>query len=246
MQIVILAAGQGTRLHQGGRGGPKSLVRIAGDKLYLQYQLEEFVAFNPKSIVIVGGHEIHELKNFLNEFNSPLITLIENKDYKKGNVFSLLSAQKLLDDDFFIFNADHFYSHQTYQKIFAHKSNRLAVFCDKDRALTDDDMKAIVNEHGVTQMSKQLDSDHAGYVGVTSVPKMIHERYWQQFPVVIKDLGESCHVESIVNAFAAQDGHVDWVDVSGSWWTEIDTPEDLQRAKDVIMTNCPITEGSCQ
>jgi choline kinase len=82
------------------------------------------------------------LQDFLKEngFNDYL--LIKNPEYEKGNLYSLHAALPEVKGDFFVFNADHYYSFENYQKIFsADGGDHITVFCDQDRVLQPDDMK---------------------------------------------------------------------------------------------------------
>jgi choline kinase len=236
LQLVILAAGCGVRLGDEAQDKPKSLVLIR-DRAYLSYQLEAFRKFSFSQSLIVGGFGIEHLRNFLHSEKSNL-TLVENPEYQKGNLYSLAAARPLLTDDFFIFNADHYYSDATYAKIFATHSEHVTAFCDFDRKLHDDDMKVHTQEKigvlGVKNMAKTLSVFECGYVGVTYVPRVQAENYWQAFEAVAKSLGDKANVEHVLQRLADDGAFLPIQDVSGSWWTEIDTVEDLQKARETI------------
>jgi len=234
LQIVILAAGMGTRLEWNEQNMPKSLVPIHDQKPYLWYQLNSLSRFSISNIVLVGGFGIDHLKKFLKDHSFSPVILLNNKDFKKGNLLSLLVAKDTLEEDFYIFNADHYYSLENYKKIFKDQNDKITIFCDRDRNLIDDDMKVDSNEGQLIKMDKKLPQFDLGYVGVTYIPKKSHDVYWKNCYEVGNNRGDQANVESVLNHLVPSGIDVKISDISGSWWTEIDSPDDLAKAREMI------------
>ncbi|OVE82339.1 hypothetical protein BVY03_01110 [bacterium K02(2017)] len=242
MQLVILAAGQGIRLGAEAQSRPKSLVPIYNDTTYLSLQINQFKKFNFSKIIIVGGYGYEDLKQFLATQTKFKSQLIYNKDYKKGNLYTVLTAKELITEDFYLFNADHFYSENNYQKIFNSKKQNINICCDTDRILTDDDMKVVYNNANHTvSMSKTLNDYNYGYVGVSYIPTSCLNTYWKACDLTAQKLGEKANVEAVINELSLSQNQIDLVDISGSWWTEIDTPDDLVKAKKIILKNSDLS-----
>lgn len=235
MKLVVLAAGKGQRLGTHAGVAPKSLVDIGGEA-YLSLQFAAFARFVFQQKIIVSGYASDKLFSFLSDGQHQEWLLVNNPDFHKGNLYSLAVAlPQLKGDGFFIFNADHFYSPKTYAKIFLQEPEEIAVFIDRDRPLSDDDMKAELNsDQSLVRMAKTLTQWQAGYVGVTWVPAHRFAIYQEAFAATAKGLGESANVEAVLNELAQKGVPIQSVDISGSWWTEIDTPEDLERARETI------------
>jgi choline kinase len=233
VQLVVLAAGKGARLGKVAQEQPKSLVTIAGTP-YLALQMQAFARFPFTHKFIVGGYAIQSLEAFLQAPGRTDWTLVNNPDFHKGNLYSLSAVLPQVTDGFFIFNADHYYSPATYARIFAAKPDDLTVFCDRDRKLTDDDMKVASFDSQLVTMAKTLAAFDCGYVGITWIPKKDLDLYRDTVAAVARDLGETANVEAVMSRLAADGEKVAIADISGSWWTEIDTPLDLANARAVI------------
>lgn len=235
MQIVILAAGQGTRLADVHTEAPKSLVPI-GNRPYLSYQLEFIRACTDAEVILVGGYCYSVMQRFITEAKIQNVRLVYNPQFTKGNLLSVLSARPHLRDDFFIFNADHCYPIPTYERIFKlADQDGLHVCCDRDRTLIPDDMKVQLTVDGqFHSMSKTLDCYQLGYVGVSHVSKSLHDRYWSLCEQALRDQGEGVHVEHVMNCAVRSGLRIGICDISGSWWTEIDTPDDFNKTRAVF------------
>ncbi len=235
MKLVVLAAGKGQRLGAHAGDSPKSLVDIGGES-YLSLQFAAFARFVFQQKIIVSGYASDKLFSFLTEGQHQEWLLVNNPDFHKGNLYSLAVAlPHVKGDGFFIFNADHFYSLKTYAKIFSQEPEEIVVFIDQDRPLSDDDMKVELHpDQSLVRMAKTLTQWQAGYVGVTWVPLHRFAVYQEAFAATAKGLGEAANVEAVLNELAQKDVLIQSVDISGSWWTEIDTPEDLGRARETI------------
>lgn len=233
MEIVLLAAGRGIRLGEKTKNLPKTLLPLQGVPL-CSYILKSLLVFNPSIIHVVGGFYFSALKKFLEPFGQK-IHLIENKDYQKGNLITLLQAKKFIKDDFCMMNADHFYSKKILTKIFNYHSKNITAVCDFDRSLLEDDMKVFLTKEGrVSHMDKQLKEFQAGYVGMSLIPRHQQKKYWETCDEAIKKNGDQVNVEAVINECVKKGELVDVLDVSGSHWIEVDTAGDLLKAEQKI------------
>jgi choline kinase len=91
MTVIVLAAGEGTRLRPLTDDRPKCLVPVAGRPL-LEWQLAAISAADAGDVVLVGGHQIDRLRPYA-------ATVVENERYASTNmVESLLTAWPSLRD----------------------------------------------------------------------------------------------------------------------------------------------------
>ncbi|HBF13338.1 MAG TPA: hypothetical protein DDW49_08165 [Deltaproteobacteria bacterium] len=232
MNILILAAGMGVRL--GNIDQPKSLVSLKGKSL-LVHLLDGLRSFFDGTIYVVGGYCIDQLALVTQKDSS--IKLLSNTHYSRGSILSLLAAKEFLNDSFFLMNADHLYSPRILGKIFSLQKNpeNIRILCDHDRALTQDDMKVKLNAKGNVQaISKTLSDFDLGYIGCSFIPKDRLSLYWETAMEVLKTKGDKVAVESVIQALSDRGEDVCPLDVSGSYWIEVDTPEDRAKAEQTL------------
>lgn len=237
MQIVILAAGKGTRLS--GQFGeiPKSLLPVGHGASYLDLTVKSLRQFDFTRKIVVTGYQSSQLETHFAARDDTDFEFVHNPDFEKGNLFTLLAAKSRLTEGFYLYNADHFYSPRIFQKIFSEPPQTLTLFCDLDRSLSADDMKVhLEKKSGATflSMSKTLTQFEWGYVGVTFVPRDFQARYWQACDKVVEERGDPSHVEHVMAHLGSEGVPVNICDISGSWWTEIDTIEDYESACAVL------------
>jgi choline kinase len=232
LQCILLAAGKGSRLGQQTEALPKTLLPLGGKPL-CHHIIDSLIPAFTQHLIVVGGFEYTKLKEALSGYSQHL-NFMENPDFEKGNLLTLLQARSQIQGSFCIFNADHFYSQKILRKIFkiASDLNSIAVICDSDRKLAADDMKVAISSQGkFVKMEKNLTSFHQGYIGVSLIPEALLDVYWKSCDRVLSQEGPGACVEKVINELAGQGCTITTIDVSGSHWFELDTIEDYEKAQ---------------
>lgn len=238
MNAIILAAGMGTRLGKVDKIYPKALVKVGGKEL-IKYIIDMAYYINVSKIFIVGGCGFNYLKSFIDSY-APEAILIENFDYKKGNLYSLKCALPCINDGSLIFNVDHVFSKDLLNKVekACNNSNEITVFCDNLKPVEDDQMKISIKENRLSKISKTLKTYDTGYIGLLYCPKAMVDNFKSAVNEVGSKKGGDAVTEDIINYLAPRDKFIKVVDVGGYKWFEVDTPEDLSRAE-ILLSEFP-------
>lgn len=118
MNVIILAAGQGTRLRPLTDDRPKCMVEVNG-KSIIDRQLETMYrcGIAQKDITIIAGYRGEALKK---KFEDTALNILINTEYEHTNmVYSLMCARALMEkeEDILVSYGDIIYQEQILQKI---------------------------------------------------------------------------------------------------------------------------------
>lgn len=229
---IILSAGIGRRMGEPTRDRPKGMLEIAGRPL-LAYGVRFLRAAGAARVVIVSGHAAQTVAAFAADFDAD-IQVVENPDYLKGNLYSVLAGLRVAPGAFFLANADHVYSLAIAARI-RDQARGITAYCDHDRTLTDDDMKVKLAPDGtLSGIAKTLTDFDRGYVGMTFVDAASRPAYDAAAARVVERLGDNAVAEQVLQELATGGVSVAVGDISGHGWLEVDVPEEYARARAAI------------
>jgi len=230
MQGVILAAGDGTRLAPLTLHSPKPLVRALGRPL-LDYTLEAFVAAGIRDLILVVGYKEECIRRWVADgrrYNAR-VTYVSNSDYELENATSLYASRHAIAvDSFVLAMADHMISPEILRTLLACDTRKDTLCVDYHACFMpqlDDATRAYVDAHGYIHcLGKDLVRWNAVDTGVFL------------FTPAIFDAVEAVRASGNSNPNISQSAtwlieHGDGLracDVSGMWWTDVDTLEDLR------------------
>ena len=243
MKVALLAAGLGSRLGPLTADLPKALIPV-GDAPLLLHALRFATRLAPTEIVVVGGFCFPLVETVINDYRGASqaraaagapatvpITLVENTEFRQGNILSLQTARPLLNDDFVILNVDHIFRPGIAPLVAAPTSD-VTAFIDTDRTLGADDMKVKRDQEGrIEAISKTLARFDCGYVGMTRVPRPALARYFSVVDAAIASEGTTIHVERVLARLAEAGQPPLCRDISGHGWLEVDTAAERSSAE---------------
>jgi choline kinase len=241
VQVVLLAAGLGSRLGTLTKDIPKALVAVAGKPLMF-HALEFAARLRPAQVLVVGGYGFFQVARALEQGQSSNpalaalpIELVENTSFRDGNLISLMAARPRLSDGFLLLNVDHIYR-PSIAEVVAPDAADVTAFIDTDRNLGADDMKVERRPDGrIRRIAKTLTKFDAGYVGMTRVPFSALPRYWQTADAALAEEGRAIHVERVLGRLAEGDAAPLCRDISGHGWLEVDTADERAAAERALL-----------
>lgn len=240
--IVILAAGVGSRLRPITNKVPKTMVEVDGIAIIerLLRQIET-LRRSVNSVKIVSGYKKDTLKSFVEELKLQLnIEFVENVDYDTtNNMYSLYLALNELDqkNDLVIVNADCCYEETIVRRIIEEKGSYVGI----DKSLfNDESMKVQVskkNPDKIIGMSKALQKDMNAFVSIDLYTLKASDK--QRLHDIIRKFIDSGDLNSwtevALDILAREtETTINCLDCTGNKWIEIDNHDDLINAKKIF------------
>lgn len=217
MKSIVLCAGLGKRLEE----RIKPLVKVGGReiiyrtlKLLQDNGIDEFViVVNPKNRVAI--------EEFLKKYNFKF-KIVENPYPEKGNGYSFYLAKDFVDDRFVLVMGDHVYDEE-FIKI-ALKGEGL--ICDKKPLYVDLDeaTKVLVKDGRIERIGKDLKEwccVDTGFFILTKDVFNYAEEIIDKDEIKLSDIMERAKVRV--------------TEISGLFWMDVDTKEDLKKANRLLV-----------
>jgi choline kinase len=232
MQAVILAAGDGGRLAPLTLFTPKPLVKVLGRPM-LDYTVEALERAGVKDVIIVTGYKSWRIKEYLlNEapYKAEII-LAHNPEYEKGNAISLLASHGYIRSYPFILTmADHLLSPELISEAIRQSrsgGNFLAVDFDPEPQIVEEATKVWVDGEG---RIRAVGKDLPQFNGVDTGLFILSEEIFSAIKCVVKEKGD-CELSDALNYLIKHGSGLRACDVSGCFWMDVDTFEDLKWAE---------------
>ena len=233
MHALILAAGDGGRLHPLTDGVPKPLLKLRGRPI-INHVLDGLAACGVGEATIVVGYHGDKIRTALENLHPCGMSLqfVENTAYDLGNAHSIWAARDAMprDEGFVLAMGDHLVEPALTAALIAGVGGRCRLAID--RAAPGDPRaaeatRARVRDGRVVDLGKMLDDWNALDTGAF----WCTPRVFDAITPALRD-GEA----GAVFAALARAGELDAVDVTGRRWIDIDTADDLRAAETLLLT----------
>jgi L-glutamine-phosphate cytidylyltransferase len=235
MRGIILAAGRGSRLNGHVHDGPKALLRV-GNKSLIERQIVLLRQAGICDIAVVVGCEADAVRKHCGSG----ITYVENTEYATTNsLYSLWMARALLLGGGVVLNCDVLFHPQLLHDLLTARHEAalmLAYRKPDDPPFGDEEMKVKVRGGRVVDMSKAMSADDADgeNVGMLRFDAEVVPTLIEKLESLVAAGGRRDWAPRAFTAFAAE-RPLYAVGTRGYPWTEIDFPEDYERAlRDVL------------
>jgi len=223
-QIVILAAGMGSRL---GRSLPKPLTELSDGRTIMQQQFDNIrAAFGPRArVTVVVGYK---LEHIIEAF--PDADYVYNEQYDQTNTSkSLLRAlQATRDGGVLWMNGDVVFDPEALVRARGMVSDDRSFVSVNTAKVSDEEVKYTVDAEGfIHQLSKTVEGGLGEAVGINYVSGRDRAALVRQ----LRRVGDQDYFERGLELAIEQDGiRVEPIDISDLYAVEIDFAEDLERA----------------
>ena len=239
MNVVILAAGRGSRFGDVTANVPKCLLTL-GEKCILEMQIDSLLAMNEiEKIYLVIGHQREKISHFI--FNSEFsdkVELIENRDFATtNNMYSLfLASNQVRGKEFILCNGDVAFTAKSVLRL--SKSNRSEILVDSKK-YTDDNMKVVFNSNeDLVDISKIIKQENSHGISM-DVYKFSQEDSETIFQFIEKEVAEGRKnnwTEMALSFLSAKQMiNLRKVEIEDDLWFEIDNLSDIRSARNMFL-----------
>jgi len=248
VKAIIVAAGPSSRLIPITNEKPKCLLEI-GDKTILERALEALRKNGIEDIVVVRGYRSHLI-------NYPNLTYYHNPDYKKNNILrSLFYAEDEMNDDFIFSYSDIVYSKEIVHKLIQSEAD-IALIVDVDwrqhyegrhqHPISEAELVKVQNDR-VVKIGKEVvtpQEAHGEFIGLAKFTKVGVDAMKAAYHIAAGNPGvpfhhaaslEKAYMTDMFQELVDAGSLVKNIDIKGGW-VEIDTPQDLERARRLFTT----------
>jgi CDP-L-myo-inositol myo-inositolphosphotransferase len=217
MQAIILAAGLGTRLYPLTQDLPKGLLKVAGGELLLRHLYLLSQEGIDDFILVVNEKTRPAFEKFLKHHSFPC-HLVINPHPERGNGYSFYLAKDLVKGPFVLTMSDH-----VYEPEFVRQAVRLKglVFDEAGRFIDPEEATKVLCEGGCL---KAIGKDLAQYHGFDTGFFVLEPSIFD----VAEELVSAQEVVSLSEIVSR--ARLPCSPLSGFFWTDIDTPEELSKA----------------
>jgi choline kinase len=236
MKAVILAAGVGRRLWPVTQHRPKCLIEIGGHTLLSRY-LSSLASVGVQRADIVVGYKQDMIRAAV-ESNSfgVRVQFLTNEQFHRGSISSLWIARTALDDDVVIMDADVLF-HRDILRRLVRSAYPNAVLMDDSVRQTGEECMVVAEGGRVIALTKKMPEryDQAGEgVGFLKVRHADTPHIVASLRTFVdRDAWQMEYEDALIGFF--REVKVGYEIIGGLPWTEIDFPEDLQKAERDIL-----------
>ncbi|NWF86429.1 CDP-alcohol phosphatidyltransferase family protein [Candidatus Bathyarchaeota archaeon] len=207
----------------------KCLMELEPNVTILNFILNRIEKINPHRILIVIRPQF---KNVFDERLEGKAELIETDIEEFGNLYSVSLAMKRLDaSPFLLLMSDHIFEQSILDKLLSTSSQAAFTVCldrKPSQAEAKEGLKLALREGAVVYADKNLSPRYGIDAGII----LCRENSEAYIERAVENFGFKATIADALN-LAAADGKVDYVDVTGKLWIDVDTPEDLLKARKI-------------
>jgi len=229
LRAVVIAAGSATRLAPySSPANPKALMELEEGVTILGHILGQLRRCGIEDIVVVVRAEAAD-RIRENVDGVRLVALSTQEEF--GNLYSAFVGCGDSADGFLLLMSDHIFELEVLRRLIERgpKTDKSFIICldrEPSRKASEEGLKILLTDGRVAGTGKELLPVHGIDTGLIWCGPGAR-RYFRE---AIERFGKKGSIKDALNIAAERDD-IDYVDVTGLLWQDIDTPEDLEKAR---------------
>lgn len=235
MEAVILAAGIGKRLNLLTSKLPKAFIQM-GDSHLLYHSLNNLNSVGITNVfIVVGFMEKYFKKKLGKKYDNINITYILNKEYSTtGTMYSLSQTKGFLDEDILLLESDLLYERRALTELINYPYPD-AILTSSIRQSGDEVFIHMDDENYLTNLGKSIDKKGAKseFLGISKLSLSYLNVLYEKAEEDYKNGDKKYFYEEVMFKLS-KTYPIKCLLMEDLIWTEIDTYEDLERARNDI------------
>ena len=225
MRAIIMAAGVGSRIQGLIHNKPKCLIEAGGQSL-ISRNVEMLQRKGIHDITVITGYKSElvrgEIGAQVRYFHNPFFRVT-------NSISSLWLAKDLLDDDLILMNADLYFEEEVLDIALAQDDH--AVMLSDSTRIEDADFRFGVDGRCIRKTGNKLTNAETDceYVGIVRISKSFIATFKGRLEKMVSERDMNNWWEGVLYSFIDESMDIYHVDVTGIFWTEVDTPADYSR-----------------
>jgi len=251
MNLVVLAAGKGTRLGDMTKRAPKVAVRLPNDHTLLEYHVQVLEKLRPiERMLLVCGFGVEKVEKEVARIRADKpIHIVYNPFYGvAGPIASVWMARSwMTEQDFLLCNGDTYYSEEAVQSLLAWPDEGVVLGVGRDGDYSGDSMNVDLQESGRLRcVGKHVLRGDSQGVSAGLLLLRGHSSRCAFVSTVERMLRQEAYVlptaawHSILNELVQQGVCVETTRLEASDWHEVDTMDDVHHLDDKLRRKHPM------
>jgi choline kinase len=236
-KAIILSAGQGRRLLPLTRSTPKCLLPVQPECSILEFQLRALARCGISQATVMVGFAAERVERAVAECAPPdmQVTTFFNPFYPSSdNLITTWLARPEMDGDFLLLNGDTLFDPGVLERLLAEVRGPAGIAISRKPEYDDDDMRVATDSRGrLRAIGKKLEgvAPDAEAIGLSLFRGEGVEAFRNVLDAAVRSPESLRQWYTSALQTVARRLPIHTVPTGGLWWTEIDSPADLEQAR---------------
>ena len=233
MKLLILNSGLGSRMGDITKDHPKCMTEIGKEETILSRQLKLAHKLGIKDIIMTTGYYDEVLIKYCHSLSLPLkFKFVNNPHYKDTNyIYSIYCARNELYDDIVLMHGDLVFDESVLRDVLNSRKSCMKV--SSTIKLPDKDFKAVVKDGRVYKIGIEFFDSAMEAQALYKLSKKDWEIWLKEIITFCENGNTKVYAENAFNQVSDK-CEIYALDVKNQLCTEIDTPEDLAKVKEML------------